>query len=37
MTDKQKLQRITDILSETTGDILDLVYRILFMAESGIE
>ena len=37
MSDSQKMQRITDILENCSPDVMDLIYRILFMVDSGLE
>lgn len=37
MTREQKIDIIAAALDNMTADVLDLIYRIVFAAESGIE
>ena len=37
MTRKQKETQIKEALHELSADVLDLIYRIVFYAESGLE
>ena len=37
MTRKRKIEIIAAALDNMTADVLDLIYRIVFAAESGIE
>lgn len=37
MTAAQKKVRIAEALEEVSADILDLIYRVIFYAESGLE
>ena len=37
LTQEQKIEIIAAALDNMTADVLDLIYRIVFAAESGIE
>ena len=37
MTRQQKENQITEALCELSADVLELIYRIVFYAESGLE
>lgn len=37
MTDNQKKKLIVEGLENMSGDVLELLYRIMFYAESGLE
>jgi hypothetical protein len=37
MTREQKMEIIASALDNLTPDVLDLIYRIVFFAESGVE